>query len=159
MISALRTEWTRKCGFGTRILYLWHGYERVFLCAGSYTAQFEHTILLRPTCKEVISRGPDYWIIVLPSPLRHPVVFFDSAYKITIILVRLQSPPPRHTVLVVVRIVMFAPLPPPALLTNFRASNRKDPFFGGAFPTFKLVKRGGGGLRVAWHMAGACRLD
>jgi methionyl aminopeptidase len=27
---------------------------------GSYTAQFEHTILLRPTCKEVISRGFDY---------------------------------------------------------------------------------------------------
>lgn len=27
---------------------------------GSYTAQFEHTILLRPTCKEVISRGHDY---------------------------------------------------------------------------------------------------
>lgn len=27
---------------------------------GSYTAQFEHTILLRPTCKEIISRGDDY---------------------------------------------------------------------------------------------------
>ncbi|CAM9972853.1 unnamed protein product [Lampetra planeri] len=27
---------------------------------GSYTAQFEHTILLRPTCKEVVSRGSDY---------------------------------------------------------------------------------------------------
>ncbi|KAI4860467.1 methionine aminopeptidase 2-like protein [Hypoxylon rubiginosum] len=27
---------------------------------GSYTAQFEHTILLRPTVKEVISRGDDY---------------------------------------------------------------------------------------------------
>lgn len=27
---------------------------------GSYTAQFEHTILLRPTVKEVISRGVDY---------------------------------------------------------------------------------------------------
>jgi len=27
---------------------------------GSYTAQFEHTILLRPTCKEIISRGTDY---------------------------------------------------------------------------------------------------
>lgn len=27
---------------------------------GSFTAQFEHTILLRPTCKEVISRGFDY---------------------------------------------------------------------------------------------------
>lgn len=27
---------------------------------GSYTAQFEHTIFMRPTCKEVISRGDDY---------------------------------------------------------------------------------------------------
>ncbi len=27
---------------------------------GSYVAQYEHTILLRPTCKEVISRGEDY---------------------------------------------------------------------------------------------------
>jgi len=28
---------------------------------GCYTAQFEHTIILRPTCKEVVSRGDDYW--------------------------------------------------------------------------------------------------
>jgi len=27
---------------------------------GSYTAQYEHTILMRPTCKEIISRGDDY---------------------------------------------------------------------------------------------------
>ncbi|KAG2382736.1 hypothetical protein C9374_005316 [Naegleria lovaniensis] len=27
---------------------------------GCYTAQFEHTFLLRPTCKEVLSRGSDY---------------------------------------------------------------------------------------------------
>ena len=27
---------------------------------GCYTAQFEHTLLLRPTCKEVLSRGDDY---------------------------------------------------------------------------------------------------
>lgn len=27
---------------------------------GCYTAQYEHTILLRPSCKEVISRGTDY---------------------------------------------------------------------------------------------------
>jgi methionyl aminopeptidase len=27
---------------------------------GCYTAQFEHTVLLRPTCKEVVSRGDDY---------------------------------------------------------------------------------------------------
>lgn len=27
---------------------------------GSYTAQYEHTIILRPTCKEVVSKGDDY---------------------------------------------------------------------------------------------------
>lgn len=27
---------------------------------GSYTAQYEHTILLRPICKEVVTRGDDY---------------------------------------------------------------------------------------------------
>lgn len=27
---------------------------------GCYTAQYEHTIILRPTCKEVLSRGDDY---------------------------------------------------------------------------------------------------
>jgi methionyl aminopeptidase len=27
---------------------------------GCYTAQFEHTLLLRPTCKEIISRGDDF---------------------------------------------------------------------------------------------------
>lgn len=27
---------------------------------GCYTAQYEHTIMLRPTCKEVVSRGTDY---------------------------------------------------------------------------------------------------
>jgi len=27
---------------------------------GCYTAQYEHTIMLRPTCKEVVSRGDDY---------------------------------------------------------------------------------------------------
>lgn len=27
---------------------------------GAQTAQFEHTILLRPTCKEIVSRGDDY---------------------------------------------------------------------------------------------------
>jgi len=27
---------------------------------GSYVAQFEHTLVLRPTCKEVLSRGDDY---------------------------------------------------------------------------------------------------
>ena len=27
---------------------------------GCYTAQYEHTLLLRPTVKEVLSRGEDY---------------------------------------------------------------------------------------------------
>ena len=27
---------------------------------GCYVAQYEHTILLRPTCKEVLTRGDDY---------------------------------------------------------------------------------------------------
>jgi len=27
---------------------------------GCYTAQYEHTLLLRPTCKEILSRGDDY---------------------------------------------------------------------------------------------------
>jgi len=27
---------------------------------GSYMAQYEHTFVLRPTCKEVLSRGEDY---------------------------------------------------------------------------------------------------
>ena len=27
---------------------------------GSYVAQYEHTLLLRPTCKEILSRGDDY---------------------------------------------------------------------------------------------------
>lgn len=27
---------------------------------GCYTAQYEHTILIRPTCKEVLTRGEDY---------------------------------------------------------------------------------------------------
>lgn len=27
---------------------------------GCYTAQYEHTIMLRPTCKEIVSRGDDY---------------------------------------------------------------------------------------------------
>ena len=27
---------------------------------GCYTAQYEHTMILRPTCKEIVSRGDDY---------------------------------------------------------------------------------------------------
>ncbi|KAG9019126.1 Methionine aminopeptidase 2 [Tulasnella sp. 427] len=35
-------------------------YPPLYDAPGSMTAQFEHTILLRPTCKEVVSRGDDY---------------------------------------------------------------------------------------------------
>ncbi|KAB0340001.1 hypothetical protein FD754_023484 [Muntiacus muntjak] len=37
-----------------------HPYPPLCDIKRSYTAQFEHTILLRPTCKEVVSRGHDY---------------------------------------------------------------------------------------------------
>mmetsp|Transcript_13742 Transcript_13742/g.19577 ORF Transcript_13742/g.19577 Transcript_13742/m.19577 type:complete len:464 (-) Transcript_13742:67-1458(-) len=37
-----------------------HAYPPLCDIKGSYTAQYEHTILLRPHCKEVISRGEDY---------------------------------------------------------------------------------------------------
>ena len=36
------------------------GYPPLCDIKGSYTAQSEHTFLLRPTVKEVISRGEDY---------------------------------------------------------------------------------------------------
>lgn len=35
-------------------------YPPLYDIEGCYTAQFEHTILLRPTCKEVLTRGNDY---------------------------------------------------------------------------------------------------
>jgi methionyl aminopeptidase len=28
--------------------------------AGSYVAQWEHTFILRPSCKEILSRGEDF---------------------------------------------------------------------------------------------------
>lgn len=37
-----------------------HPYPPLCDIKGSYVAQFEHTLLLRPTCKEVLSRGDDY---------------------------------------------------------------------------------------------------
>ena len=36
------------------------GYPPLVESRGVYTAQWEHTLLLRPTCKEVLSRGVDY---------------------------------------------------------------------------------------------------
>ena len=41
--------------------FFWQPYPPLCDVKGSYVSQFEHTILLRPTCKEVISRGDDYW--------------------------------------------------------------------------------------------------
>jgi methionyl aminopeptidase len=35
-------------------------YEPLVEAPGAYVAQFEHTVLLRPNCKEIISRGDDY---------------------------------------------------------------------------------------------------
>ncbi|KAG8950458.1 Methionine aminopeptidase 2 [Tulasnella sp. 424] len=35
-------------------------YPPLYDTPGSMTAQFEHTFLLRPTCKEIVSRGEDY---------------------------------------------------------------------------------------------------
>uniref|UniRef100_T1KDL1 Methionine aminopeptidase 2 n=1 Tax=Tetranychus urticae TaxID=32264 RepID=T1KDL1_TETUR len=35
-------------------------YPALFDIKKSYSAQYEHTIILRPTCKEVVSRGDDY---------------------------------------------------------------------------------------------------
>jgi methionyl aminopeptidase len=37
-----------------------HEYPPLVDREGSYVAQYEHTLLLRPTCKEVLSRGDDY---------------------------------------------------------------------------------------------------
>ncbi|KAF2441923.1 methionine aminopeptidase 2-like protein [Karstenula rhodostoma CBS 690.94] len=36
------------------------GYPPLCDIKGSYTAQSEHTFILRPTCKEIVSRGDDY---------------------------------------------------------------------------------------------------
>ncbi|OJD13558.1 methionine aminopeptidase, type II [Emergomyces pasteurianus Ep9510] len=49
--------------FGMRSLIsngIVQSYEPLVDIPGSYIAQFEHTVLLRPNCKEVISRGDDY---------------------------------------------------------------------------------------------------
>ena len=48
---------------------------------GCYTAQFEHTILLRPTCKEVISRGTDYWNDLVYCQLLLKVTKFQMVFS------------------------------------------------------------------------------
>jgi methionine aminopeptidase len=37
-----------------------NAYPPLVEARGAYTAQYEHTILLRPTCKEVLTRSYDY---------------------------------------------------------------------------------------------------
>ena len=37
-----------------------HSYPPLVDLKGSFTAQYEHTLILRPTCKEVLSKGDDY---------------------------------------------------------------------------------------------------
>lgn len=61
-------KWLDREGFGHHLLNLNHlvehgavnKYMPLVDVKGSYTAQFEHTILLRPTCKEILSKGSDY---------------------------------------------------------------------------------------------------
>ncbi|GER42808.1 methionine aminopeptidase 2 [Striga asiatica] len=43
-----------------KFVQTWQPYPPLCDNKGSYVSQFEHTILLRPTCKEVVSRGDDY---------------------------------------------------------------------------------------------------
>lgn len=61
-------KWLDRDGFDRHLLNLNHLCEHGAvnkyppLCdtRGSYTAQFEHTILLKPTAKEILSKGEDY---------------------------------------------------------------------------------------------------
>lgn len=61
-------KWLEEDGFKNHLLPLKYLVDNQLVTAcpplsdvvGSYVAQFEHTILLRPTCKEILSRGDDY---------------------------------------------------------------------------------------------------
>lgn len=46
---------------------------------GSFVSQHEHTIFLRPTCKEVMSRGDDFWLIFQSRSLRFRAVSLISS--------------------------------------------------------------------------------
>jgi len=48
------------CDFFLSQWYFDQPYPPLVDVKGCYTAQYEHTILLRPTRKEVLSRGDDY---------------------------------------------------------------------------------------------------
>ncbi len=61
-------KWLEEDGFKNHSLALKYlcdsgvvaGYPPLSDIQGCYVAQFEHTILLRPTCKEILSKGDDY---------------------------------------------------------------------------------------------------
>lgn len=76
---------------------------------GSYVSQFEHTILLRPTCKEVISRGDDYWMGILLNfgtgwlwvsfPSVKCFIIFSFSYPLWLFLNLLGSKKNTHCIL------------------------------------------------------------
>jgi methionine aminopeptidase len=61
-------KWIEEAGFEKHIIPLKrlvdsgivNAYPPLSDIPGCYVAQYEHTILLRPTCKEVLSRGDDF---------------------------------------------------------------------------------------------------
>jgi methionyl aminopeptidase len=61
-------KWVEESGFEKHLVPLKalvdagvvNAYPPLVDIPGSYVAQYEHTILLRPTCKEVLTRGEDY---------------------------------------------------------------------------------------------------
>lgn len=61
-------RWVERDGFGNHIMPLKalcdagiiNPYPPLNDNVGSYVAQYEHTILLKPTCKEILSRGEDF---------------------------------------------------------------------------------------------------
>lgn len=61
-------KWLDRGGYDRHLMNLNHlvehdcvtRYPPLVDVKGSYTAQYEHTILLRPTCKEILSKGNDY---------------------------------------------------------------------------------------------------
>ena len=65
---AFSRKWLDRAGFDRHIITLnslvkqgiVDDYPALTDIKGCYTAQYEHTLLLRPTCKEVLSRGDDY---------------------------------------------------------------------------------------------------
>jgi len=44
-----------------------HPYPPLVDIKGSYVAQYEHTFFLKPSGKEILSRGDDYWILKIYS--------------------------------------------------------------------------------------------